>query len=133
MWSPKTLIVILIVVVISTLTVLVDSQSQADWNSLLKRDRFRSYRPRGRMTCDKYPSVCQVKGSPGPHCCKKKCVNVLKDKLNCGKCGKKCKYSQMCCKGKCVNVMSSEKHCGRCGNSCEKGSNCTYGLCSYAG
>ncbi|XP_050290443.1 stigma-specific STIG1-like protein 3 [Quercus robur] len=50
------------------------------------------------MTCDKYPRVCHAKGSPGRDCCKKKCVNVLTDRLNCGKCGKKCKYSEICCK-----------------------------------
>nr|POE97319.1 stigma-specific stig1-like protein 3 [Quercus suber] len=41
------------------------------------------------MTCDKYPRVCRAKGSPGRDCCKKKCVNLLTDRLNCGKCGKK--------------------------------------------
>ncbi|KAL4628320.1 hypothetical protein ACB092_05G229000 [Castanea dentata] len=84
------------------------------------------------MTCDKYPRVCHAKGSPGRDCCKKKCVNVLTDRLNCGKCGKKCKYSEICCKGECVNSRSNKKHCGSCGNKCKKGNVCVYGMCSYA-
>uniref|UniRef100_A0A2N9H9F6 Stigma-specific STIG1-like protein 1 n=1 Tax=Fagus sylvatica TaxID=28930 RepID=A0A2N9H9F6_FAGSY len=84
------------------------------------------------MTCDKYPRICRVKGSPGRDCCKKKCVNVSTDRLNCGKCGKKCKYSEICCKGNCVNPMSNKKHCGSCVNKCKKGSSCVYGMCSYA-
>ncbi|KAK4588421.1 hypothetical protein RGQ29_019422 [Quercus rubra] len=84
------------------------------------------------MTCDKYPRVCRAKGSPGRDCCKKKCVNVLTDRLNCGKCGKKCKYSEICCKGECVNPRSNKKHCGSCGNKCKKGNVCVYGMCSYA-
>ncbi|TKY72183.1 Stigma-specific STIG protein 3 [Spatholobus suberectus] len=87
---------------------------------------------RGAMTCDKYPRVCHVKGSEGPDCCRKKCVNVLTDRNNCGMCGKRCKYSQVCCKGKCVNPMFDKHHCGRCGNKCNKGDLCVYGLCSYA-
>ncbi|KAK4588416.1 hypothetical protein RGQ29_019417 [Quercus rubra] len=84
------------------------------------------------MTCDKYPRVCRAKGSPGRDCCKKKCVNMLTDRLNCGKCGKKCKYSEICCKGECVNPWSNKKHCGSCGNKCKKGNACVYGMCSYA-
>nr|XP_023891983.1 stigma-specific STIG1-like protein 3 [Quercus suber]XP_023923034.1 stigma-specific STIG1-like protein 3 [Quercus suber] len=84
------------------------------------------------MTCDKYPRVCRAKGSPGRDCCKKKCVNLLTDRLNCGKCGKKCKYSEICCKGECVNPRSNKKHCGSCGNKCKKGNVCVYGMCSYA-
>ncbi|CAK7351445.1 unnamed protein product [Dovyalis caffra] len=87
---------------------------------------------RGFMTCNKYPRVCRIKGSPGPDCCKRKCVNVMTDKLNCGRCGKKCKYPEICCKGQCVNPMSNKKHCGGCRNKCKKGSTCQYGMCSYA-
>ncbi|XP_010252477.1 PREDICTED: stigma-specific STIG1-like protein 1 [Nelumbo nucifera] len=84
------------------------------------------------MTCDKFPRVCRGKGSPGPDCCKKKCVNVLTDRLNCGMCGRKCKYSQICCRGECVNPLVDKKHCGQCTNKCKKGSKCVYGMCSYA-
>ena len=87
---------------------------------------------RGVMTCDKYPRVCRVTGSEGPDCCRKKCVNVSTDRNNCGKCGKRCKYSQVCCRGKCVNPMFDKHHCGRCGNKCNKGDSCVYGICSYA-
>lgn len=92
----------------------------------------RGFFPRSAMKCDKYPRVCRARGSPGPDCCKKRCVNVMKDRFNCGKCGRKCKYWQTCCRGRCVNVMSNEKHCGGCNNKCKKGSSCTYGMCSYA-
>ncbi|KAK7359806.1 hypothetical protein VNO77_01771 [Canavalia gladiata] len=84
------------------------------------------------MTCNKYPRVCRVKGSQGPDCCGKKCVNVSTDRNNCGRCGKRCKYSQMCCRGKCVNPMFDKHHCGGCGNRCNKGNSCVYGMCSYA-
>ncbi|XWS15548.1 hypothetical protein CRYUN_Cryun34aG0009600 [Craigia yunnanensis] len=94
--------------------------------------RFLAQKPRAVMTCNKYPRVCRVAGSPGPDCCKKKCVNVKTDRLNCGMCGKKCKYSEMCCNGQCVNPMSHKKHCGGCNNKCNKGSKCLYGMCSYA-
>lgn len=88
--------------------------------------------PASRMTCDQYPTICRAKGSPGPDCCKKQCVNVMTDKQNCGACGKKCSYSEMCCKGRCVNPSTDDYHCGRCNNPCNKGSSCVYGLCSYA-
>ncbi|KAH7569450.1 hypothetical protein JRO89_XS06G0164700 [Xanthoceras sorbifolium] len=105
--------------------------------SLRGASRFLASAPRTRvnvMTCNTYPRVCRAKGSPGPDCCKKKCVNVHTDRLNCGKCGRKCKYSEICCKGECVNPRSNNKHCGGCNNKCEKaaGSYCVYGMCSYA-
>ncbi|KAK7859973.1 stigma-specific stig1-like protein 1 [Quercus suber] len=56
----------------------------------------------------------------------------MKNKLNYGKCGKKCNYSLMCWQGKCVNPSSDKRHCGRCNKKCSKGSSCEYGLCSYA-
>lgn len=110
-----------------------DNTTSVDRRVLLTSLRgARGFVPRSAMKCDKYPRVCRAKGSPGPDCCKKNCVNVLKDGFNCGKCGKKCKYWQVCCKGECVNVMSNKKHCGRCNKKCKKGSSCTYGMCSYA-
>ncbi|GAB4830827.1 hypothetical protein Ancab_004855 [Ancistrocladus abbreviatus] len=87
---------------------------------------------RGQVTCNKYPRICHTKWSPGPDCCKKKCVNVMADRLNCGMCGLKCKQQEMCCKGKCVNILHDKKHCGSCSNRCKKGSVCSYGMCSYA-
>ncbi|XP_050369024.1 stigma-specific STIG1-like protein 1 [Argentina anserina] len=94
------------------------------------RQKMRTHR--GQLTCNKFPGICYTRGSPGPHCCKKKCVNVLTDKLNCGKCGKKCKYSEVCCKGKCVNPSFNRSHCGGCNNRCEAGGFCAFGLCNYA-
>ncbi|KAJ1405561.1 Stigma-specific protein Stig1 [Sesbania bispinosa] len=84
------------------------------------------------LTCDKYPKICQIEGSAGPDCCKNKCVNLLMDGFNCGKCGKKCSYGKICCEGKCVNPRTNEKHCGKCGNKCNPDSSCIYGMCSYA-
>ncbi|OAY25890.1 stigma-specific STIG1-like protein 1 [Manihot esculenta] len=108
-------------------------ENQETTSSLRETMRFLAQKTRAeKMTCDKYPRVCRAKGSPGPDCCKKKCVNVMTDKLNCGKCGKKCKYPEICCKGVCVNPMSNKKHCGGCNNKCKKGSACVYGMCSYA-
>lgn len=84
------------------------------------------------MTCDKYPKVCRTKGSVNRDCCKKKCVNMSTDMQNCGKCGKKCKFSQSCCKGKCINTMSDKNNCGGCGRKCKKGRKCRFGMCNYA-
>lgn len=85
------------------------------------------------MTCDKFPRVCgTIKNSPGPDCCKKKCVNVKKDRLNCGMCGYKCKYTEICCRGKCVNASFDKRHCGGCNKKCKDGEFCVYGMCSYA-
>ncbi|KAI5590404.1 hypothetical protein POPTR_004G007100v4 [Populus trichocarpa] len=107
-------------------------ESQETTSSLRGANRFLAQKIRAVMTCDKYPRACRAKGSPGPDCCKKKCVNVMTDRLNCGMCGKKCKYPEICCKGQCVNPMSNKKNCGGCSNKCKKGSKCQYGMCSYA-
>ncbi|XP_078177441.1 stigma-specific Stig1 family protein [Carex rostrata] len=90
------------------------------------------YLLRGTATCDKFPRVCRAKGTAGPDCCKKKCVNVMKDNLNCGECGKRCRFGQTCCNGNCIDVMYDERNCGACKNKCKKGSFCNYGMCSYA-
>ena len=100
--------------------------------SLRGTRRFLAQSSRVVMTCNKYPRVCYAKDSPGPDCCKKNCVDVRVDKLNCGRCGKKCKYTEICCKGECVNPMSNKKHCGNCNNKCKKGTSCVYGMCNYA-
>ncbi|XP_057497494.1 stigma-specific STIG1-like protein 1 [Actinidia eriantha] len=83
-------------------------------------------------TCNKYPRVCHLKGSSGQDCCKKKCVNVKIDKLNCGMCGYKCKYPEVCCGGKCVNALLDKRHCGDCHKKCKKGERCVFGMCNYA-
>ncbi|KAF3332635.1 Stigma-specific STIG1-like protein 1 [Carex littledalei] len=90
------------------------------------------YNPRATMTCDKFPRVCREKGSSGPDCCKKKCVNVMTDNLNCGECGRRCRFGEMCCGGTCVSVLYDKKNCGACKNRCKKGSFCNFGMCSYA-
>ncbi|KAK8659199.1 hypothetical protein V6N13_029409 [Hibiscus sabdariffa] len=94
--------------------------------------RFLGQKPRPVFTCDRRPEICKMRGSPGPFCCNKICVDVETDKFNCGKCGKKCSYSKICCEGKCVSPLSNHKHCGRCNHHCGKGKSCVYGMCSYA-
>ncbi|KAF6173247.1 hypothetical protein GIB67_026942 [Kingdonia uniflora] len=109
---------------------LVESTVQS---SLLGKNRFLA-KKKGWvvMTCDKFPRVCGAAWSNGPDCCKKICVDVMTDRVNCGMCGRKCRYSEMCCKGKCVNPSWDEKNCGQCNNKCKKGDTCFYGMCSYA-
>lgn len=120
-------LIFLLAMVISLLVVEADEAEGSGVSRFLaQRSRVRS------VKCNKYPRICRVKGSPGPDCCKKRCVNVGKDRLNCGKCGHKCKFSEICCKGKCVNPFSHNKHCGGCANSCGTGRKCNYGLCSYS-
>ena len=94
--------------------------------------RFLSQRPPVGITCKQDPRICHAEGSPGPHCCHKKCVNLFTDRLNCGGCANKCKYIEICCGGKCVNPLSDKKHCGSCNNRCSKGDKCVFGLCNYA-
>ncbi|KAG2268152.1 hypothetical protein Bca52824_062707 [Brassica carinata] len=84
------------------------------------------------MTCDKSPRVCRLKGSLGRACCRKRCVDLRTNKLNCGRCGKSCQYSEICCNGYCVNPMFDKRHCGGCFKKCNKGRSCAYGMCSYA-
>ncbi|KAI4295941.1 hypothetical protein L6164_035934 [Bauhinia variegata] len=101
--------------------------------SLLGRSRFLAQvTDRVKLSCQRNPKICHVEGSAGPDCCKNKCVNLLTDALNCGKCGKKCGFKKICCEGKCVNPLNNNLHCGKCGNKCNKGSSCVYGMCNYA-
>nr|XP_010916127.1 stigma-specific STIG1-like protein 1 [Elaeis guineensis] len=83
-------------------------------------------------TCDRYPRVCRAKGSSGPDCCWKRCVNVMADNQNCGWCGMRCGYGQTCCGGRCVNVLYDLRNCGGCKNKCKQGGFCNYGMCDYA-
>ncbi|KAK4788665.1 hypothetical protein SAY86_019984 [Trapa natans] len=102
---------------------------------LAQQASYSSGRSPSQLTsCDRYPKVCKAKGSPGRDCCGKSCVDTKTDQLNCGKCGQRCKYSEICCKGKCVNPMSDKKHCGGCNNPCttQKKGKCVYGMCNYA-
>ncbi|KAL8259319.1 hypothetical protein R6Q59_027272 [Mikania micrantha] len=94
--------------------------------------RFLAQQPNGLLKCNKNPRLCHAKGSPGPDCCNKKCVNVMTDKQNCGLCGRKCKHMEICCKGHCVNPMVNKHHCGGCNYVCERGDSCVRGMCSYA-
>ncbi|XP_038986515.1 protein STIG1-like [Phoenix dactylifera] len=96
---------------------------------IMSRLHAGQYNPGAPMTCDKHPRICRAPGSPGPDCCRKKCVNVDWDRLNCGRCGKCCRYGQTCCRGRCVNVMNDPKNCGHCGKCCSYGHTCCSGRC----
>ena len=106
--------------------------SSSDQIHEVKRFFWLKKQTKRRPTCKKFPQICRAKGSPGPKCCKKKCVDLLRDRHNCGKCGKKCKYNRICCNGKCVNPSFNKKHCGGCNNRCSNGGLCAFGLCNYA-
>ncbi|KAK4588424.1 hypothetical protein RGQ29_019425 [Quercus rubra] len=77
--------------------------------------RFLAQQFKAVRTCEVYPKLCHDKNRPGPNCYNKQCVNLMTNKLNCGKCGK-----------------NDERHCGQCNNKCSKRNSCEYGLCSYA-
>ncbi|XP_021294512.1 stigma-specific STIG1-like protein 3 [Herrania umbratica] len=87
---------------------------------------------KAKATCDKFPRICRLRNSPGPDCCKKRCVNVKTDRMNCGMCGYKCKYGEICCKGQCVNASFDKRDCGGCYKKCKRDEFCVYGMCNYA-
>ena len=97
-----------------------------------KLAQYNTTTPRASMTCNVFPRVCRAAGSPGPDCCRKRCVNVETDARNCGQCGRKCRYGEVCCRGRCVNVLFDPRNCGWCKNRCKKGGHCKYGMCDYA-
>ncbi|KAF4372576.1 hypothetical protein F8388_027249 [Cannabis sativa] len=80
------------------------TSTEAESEKATKSRFLASRRP---LTCDKYPKVCYAKGSAGSDCCKKKCVDLSSDRVNCGRCGKKCKFSELCCKGRNDHVVYS--------------------------
>ncbi|MQM15443.1 hypothetical protein Taro_048390 [Colocasia esculenta] len=113
------------------------STTEAAVPSISPREKRRllfaqNYNPRSPMTCDRFPRICRATGSPGPDCCKKRCVDVMTDRLNCGWCGNRCGYGEACCSGDCVNIMYDRRNCGGCRKRCKRGSYCRYGMCSYA-
>ncbi|XP_068640784.1 protein GRIM REAPER-like [Aristolochia californica] len=58
--------------------------------------------PEHKITCQTDPTICYVKGSPGPSCCRKLCVDTKTDPRNCGECKLKCKSKDICCRGQCI-------------------------------
>ncbi|XP_068666681.1 stigma-specific STIG1-like protein 1 [Aristolochia californica] len=104
----------------------------ADLSSVTLRGVTRSLAGKATVTCNQYPQICRNMGSPGPDCCRKQCVDVMTDRLNCGQCGYKCKYAAACCGGRCVNFANDEKNCGSCYKRCSNGDICVHGLCNYA-
>lgn len=89
--------------------------------------------------CDpksRYNNACSgVSGNGGKslvRCCKKQCLDILRDINNCGECGQKCKHGELCFRGVCTSVVSNTYHCGKCCNKCKAGIKCELGSCSYA-
>ena len=76
--------------------------------------------------------VAANKGKSLLYCCKKHCRNVLGDRNNCGRCGRKCGFGQRCCGGRCTAVLFSPNHCGKCERRCKRGVACENGVCGYA-
>ena len=64
---------------------------------LPRRGQFLAQQFKVVRTCEVYPKLYCGKNSQGPNCYNKQCVNLMTNKLNCGKCGKKCNYFEMCC------------------------------------
>ena len=75
---------------------------------------------------------CPGGGCPsGMRSCGNSCVDVSRDRLNCGTCGRVCAGGQVCsggqcltscqtgltnCGGKCVNFAGDRLNCGSCGS-----------------
>ncbi|KAL4563016.1 hypothetical protein LXL04_027047 [Taraxacum kok-saghyz] len=106
-----TLVILLALVITLSASLIEDDDKDAipTYGSLRGASRFLAQQPRDSLKCNKNPRICRAKGSQGPDCCKKKCVNVKTDKQNCGLCGKKCKNQEICCNGKCVNLMADKQ------------------------
>ena len=71
------------------------------------------------------------------------CVNVLRDRDNCGACGRTCAKNatgctagrctcikgQHACGTQCVNLDANEANCGACGHACGASKKCCNGSC----
>ncbi|KAK6134599.1 hypothetical protein DH2020_031658 [Rehmannia glutinosa] len=83
------------------------------------------------------PYVCNgVKANNGTsllYCCKKHCRNVLGDRNNCGRCGRKCRLGERCCGGVCTDVTRNRANCGKCNRKCARGVKSTSASASVGG
>ena len=76
--------------------------------------------------------------------CEQQCVDLQRNALNCGACGRRCANAESCmmgacrvscpsgqdaCSGVCVNQQSNALNCGACGNRCPMGQSCASGGC----
>ncbi|KAK8949074.1 hypothetical protein KSP39_PZI006122 [Platanthera zijinensis] len=94
--------------------------------------RFLSRHGAKNKKCWVDAEVCNTPGSSGPTCCGGQCVDTSGDVLNCGHCGKICKFTHTCCAGKCVDTTYDKRNCGSCGHRCPAWILCFYGMCQYA-
>jgi ferredoxin len=75
--------------------------------------------------------------------CAGRCVDVMSDAANCGRCGNACPAGRSCvggacdcaagrtsCAGRCVDTQADNANCGRCGAICPAGQTCTDGACA---
>jgi hypothetical protein len=91
-----------------------------------------------------------TEATPGPGCpsgaadCAGTCLQVDRDRLNCGACGASCGAGEICsdgvcgltcpeasalCDEACVDLLNDTTHCGACGNACADGLTCRAGAC----
>ncbi|CAL5203739.1 unnamed protein product [Lathyrus oleraceus] len=80
--------------------------------------------------CSTRPWICSTGTFPPRSvCCGNRCVDIAKDKNNCGLCGVNCPFNWKCCNRLCVNINLSPLNCGQCGRICPIGSFCQFGIC----
>ncbi|CAK8567226.1 unnamed protein product [Lathyrus sativus] len=80
--------------------------------------------------CSTRPWICSTAPFPPKSvCCGNRCVDIAKDRNNCGLCGVNCPFNWQCCNRLCVNINVSPFNCGGCGRICPIGSLCRFGIC----
>jgi hypothetical protein len=93
----------------------------------------------GKATGGSGSSVCPA----GYGLCGLNCVDITKDRNNCGSCGKACAVGQVCeasackcpspqtdCSGQCVDLGTDAANCGQCGQACTAAAPaCSQGQC----
>ena len=80
----------------------------------------------------------------GQELCGNICVDVQRDRENCGACGTACADGEVCvagacavscpapqteCDGACVDTETDSRNCGGCGLDCDRGEDCIAGAC----
>ena len=76
--------------------------------------------------------ICALVCPDGESCCAGVCLATQTDNANCGACGKNCAAQQTCCGGACVNTQVNESHCGTCDTPCGARQICCGGECIAA-
>ncbi len=95
--------------------------------------------------CDTQSCQCRKIVCPqGLRLCGTACVDIARDKTNCGRCGNVCSNDRMCknkncvacaapdsklCNGVCVDIRHDRHNCGDCNNQCPSGKICARRSC----